>query len=211
MSALSLSITAMRPMNRWDFDSIRPGVVGSVGDTLASSRLKSSLPGDVRMESFHSGEKEKDYGSNVNDGLKLSYTSGGGPARTYDSNWNSGRGFKVARGWYMQDIRAPDKLHEPEVGEMPQYMWRNRIASVKRQLKTGNLFRGAGIDAPTGPPRGGLVPRVTDVITDPEIGQLGTNFSINGRDNSISLNGTFRDRTNYQDFIGAGGRLGQRR
>jgi hypothetical protein len=209
MSAIPLSITGLRPINR--VPPILPGAVGSVGDVLMSSRLKSSLPGDVRMESYHSGDLENDYGSNVSDGTRLSYKSGGGPARTYDSNWKPGRGFKVARGWYFQDIRAPDTLHEPELGPMPQYSWRNRISSVKNQLKTGNLFRGVGINAPTGPPRGGQVPRVTDIVTEPEVGQVGTNYTINGRDNAISLNGTFRDRTNYQDFVGVGSRLGQRR
>ena len=50
MSALSLSIDAIKPLNRWDYDSIRPGKVGSVGDVLITERLKASRPGDFIMD-----------------------------------------------------------------------------------------------------------------------------------------------------------------
>ncbi len=39
MAALSLSIDAIKPMNRWDYCSIRPGVQGSVGDCLVLEQV----------------------------------------------------------------------------------------------------------------------------------------------------------------------------
>jgi hypothetical protein len=87
MSALSLSLDAWRPKNRWDYDSIRPGVVGSVGDCLLTERLKSTFPGDFLWERSTFGQNESRHGSNVQDGYSYSYNSGGGPNRTKDSNW----------------------------------------------------------------------------------------------------------------------------
>lgn len=56
------------------------------------------------------------------------------------------------------------------MGALPQYSWRNRIATVNNARTTGDLFpiprNGAGlIDAPqNGLTRGGAYPRVTDVV-----------------------------------------------
>lgn len=90
MSALSLSITAKRPMNRWDYDSIRPGGIGSVGDALGAFRVKQSSPDmDVAMIPF----------PNEND------VKGAGSARVKDSNWGGRKHFKTSHGWYMQVSR----------------------------------------------------------------------------------------------------------
>jgi hypothetical protein len=168
MAALSLSISAIRPLNRWDYSSICPGPQGSVGDALPQERYKSSMPGDFRWNPNMHGRNESKYGSNVRDGFMRSYTSGGGPSRTLDSNWQSGRSFRTNHGWYMQDLRAPDKRIEPVMGSLPQYDWRNKIATVNRAMTTGDMFpipRGGVLQAPTGPPRGGMFPRTTDIIS----------------------------------------------
>lgn len=158
-------IDALRPYNRWDHASIRPGPVGSVGDVLLTPRLKSSLPGNFNWDAEYYGKKEALIGSSVSDGFYRGFNSGGGPAKTLDSNWGGRRRFKTSHGWYYQDIRAPDKRVEPEMGALPQYQWRNRIATINRAKTTGNLFT----PLPTvGPPAGGLTrggayPVVTDV------------------------------------------------
>lgn len=179
MSALSLSIDAIRPLNRWDYDCIRPGIVGSVGDVLVSQRLKASAPGDFRWRPEYNGKHESLYGSAITNGTHLSYNSGGGPARCIDSNWGGRRSFRINHGWYYQDLRAPDKRIEPVVGETPQYSWRNKIATVNRAKTTGDLFpipAGGLISPPTGNlTRGGNYPRVTDVVsadTTPGFGEL---------------------------------------
>ena len=171
MAALSLSIDAIKPLNRWDHSSIRPGIVGSVGDCLISERLKSTFPGDFRWNPMTVGSKASFLGSSISNGAHTSFVSGGGPAKLIDRNWASGRRFQTKHGWYYQDMRAPDKRIEPTVGSLPQYTWRNRIARIENQRKTGNLFQHGGMNAPDGITRGGQVPRVTDVVggdTPPE-------------------------------------------
>lgn len=144
---------------------IAPGRVGSLGVTNQTFRLKHSAPDmPLRNDPNFSGYKSLRLGSNVQDGATLSYDSGGGPARTYDSNWNSGRSFKVANGWYYQDLRAPDTRIEPLMGSTGRYDWYNRVANVYESKRTGDLFLplpGPYQIAPGEVPRGGMTPRVT--------------------------------------------------
>ncbi len=169
MSALSLSIEAIKPLNRWDHSSIRPGPVGSVGDVLITERLKSSLPGDFRWASYLHGNNESLYGSSVTDGQHKSFNSGAIGNKTIDTNWGGRRRFETEHGWRFQDMRAPDKSVEPMMGALPQYSWRNKLATVNSARQTGNLFPipadGQGlVDGPAnGLTRGGAYPRVTDV------------------------------------------------
>src|SRR5689334_12063841 len=109
-------IDAVHPHSRWDHASIRPGPVGSVGDVLLTPRLKSSLPGNFNWDAEYYGPNEPLYGSSISDGLYESYNSGGGPARTLDTVWYPRRQFKTSHGWYIQDLRAPDKRVEPIMG-----------------------------------------------------------------------------------------------
>src|SRR5688572_14179917 len=92
---------------------VQPGLVGSVGDALLSVKLKHSAPDlPLRFDPVFSGEEESRVGSYVQDGM-----DGGGQPRVHDSNWQSGRSFKVANGWYYQDLRVPDRRFEPQTGE----------------------------------------------------------------------------------------------
>ncbi len=164
MAALSLSRDAMRPLNKWEHDSIRPGIVGSVGDCLITPMLKSSLPGDYRYDDTYFGKNSSLYGSSVSDGGVRSFNSGGGPAYTRDSNWGGRRRFKTSHGWNYQDLRAPDKSVEPVMGELPQYSWRNKIAQVYNARTTGFKFPipGGGLITPPtdGLTRGGTYPSI---------------------------------------------------
>lgn len=179
MAALSLSIDAYRPLNRWDHDSIRPGPVGSVGDVHLTPRFKQSAPDlPMRFDPVFAFQNEVALGSNVTDGQHRNYDSGGGPARTRDTNWGNKK-FKTRHGWIMQDLRAPDTLHEPETGELPHYDWNNRIATAYNARRTGNQFlplpHGYG-PGPGDVPRGGQVPRIVATEAREEEADLTNRF-----------------------------------
>jgi len=141
MAYKTLSIDEFRPMNRWNHSFIQPGNVGSVGETLVQVRYKQSAPDlPMRYDPLFSHKNMVSNGSNVQNGTIVSYDSGGGAARTISSNWGGRRHFKVRHGWIMQDLRAPDKIHEPATGEIPSYDWNNKIATAYDSFRTGNLF-----------------------------------------------------------------------
>jgi hypothetical protein len=72
MAALSLSIDAQRPLNRWDYDRIQPGPVGSVGDVLCTPRFKHSYPdAPLRFDNMFRGKNGVFLGSNVSDGQRI--------------------------------------------------------------------------------------------------------------------------------------------
>jgi len=143
---------------------ISPGVVGSVGDVLGSVRLRQSEPSmDLRYDATFSGPNEPMTGSNVQNGFSYSYSSGGGPARTLDSNWEN-RSFKTNHGWVYQDLRAPDKTLMPVMGSTGRYDWYNRVANIYQAKVTGDMFLPLPNGyQPSGVPRGGQVPRVIAV------------------------------------------------
>ena len=166
MAALSLSIDEIRPLNRWNHCRIQPGNVGSVGDCLVQPRLKHSAPDmPLRFDPYFSHGNSVVNGSNINNGTRTSYASGGGPARTVDSNWGGRRNFKTRVGWIHQDMRAPDTLHEPLNTGTPQYSWHNKIATAYEAKRTGNMFMplpGQYLLHPSQTPRGGAIPRIVD-------------------------------------------------
>ncbi len=157
-----MSIAVVRPLHAFDNDAIRPGPVGSVGDVLGAIRLKHSAPElPIRKQKL-----SKTDGSNVEDGQYLSFTSKGGPARVYDSNWQSGRQFKTSHGWIIDDLRAEDRLHEPYLGSGPQYQWKNRVATIYNARRTGDQFLplpGGYNPSPGEIERGAIVPEITAV------------------------------------------------
>jgi hypothetical protein len=140
---------------------ISPGVVGSVGDVLNSVRLRQSAPDMMlRYDQVFSGRNEPRSGSNVQDGYSYSYTSGGGPSRTLDSNWTNKK-FKTAHGWIYQDLRVPDKTLTEIMGSTGRYDWYNRVANTYQAKITGDMFLPLpGGYQPSGVPRGGQVPRI---------------------------------------------------
>jgi hypothetical protein len=168
----NLSITAYRPLNRWDYSCISPGPVGSVGDTLGQIRYKHSFPAQgLRLDSDYQNNKQNRLGSNVSDGNHTSFTSGGrGDPFTLNSPWTDLRIRKTSWGEVHQDVRAPDKLHEPRVGAVPQLEWINKLATVYNAKRTGHMFLplpGPYIPAPGETPRGSQIPKIQNV-TPPE-------------------------------------------
>jgi hypothetical protein len=184
MSGGPLSITrnVYRPLDRWNNDYIAPGNVGSVGDVHMQPRLKHSNPDmPLRWERAFAGKNEKRLGSNVQNGTKNSFQSGGGPAKARDTAWEGDRQFKTQVGWRYQDLRAPDVLVEPYVSSLGDYSWRNRIAKVVNAKATGSMFMPlpGGYSLPEGAvPRGGLTPELQvgdetgmgTVVTNPVTG-----------------------------------------
>lgn len=146
--------TLAKPKRLNQTESLRPGMVGSVGDALVCGQLAVSTPGmPVRFDpQFYD---RPDTGSLLTP-----------QPYVLDSAWNMGRSENTAYGIIQQDLRAPDKLHEPIVGSIPQYQWRNKIATVYQAKRTGNNF----LPLP-GPyqvsagemVRGGQVVRTTDI------------------------------------------------
>lgn len=167
MAALSLSIDEIRPLNRWDYSRIQPGAVGSVGDVNLTPRLKHSAPDlPLRFQKEFAGKNSIFLGSNVCDGQHVGYDSGGGPARTVDSNWGGRRRFKTRHGYIMQDLRAPDNMVEPYVGSTPGYSWRNKLAKTVEAKRTGFNFLplpGAYFPESHQVVRGGNFPYTTDI------------------------------------------------
>lgn len=158
------------PINRWNNDHIMPGNVGSVGDVNVTPRLRNSDPMmPVRFDPhFINSER---LGMNVQNGTSSNIWGSMFP-QLVDEQWNVRTGFRTGLGWIHQDLRAPDKLHEPTLGSLPQYSWDNKIATNYNAMRTGNMFLplpgqyGLGRDQT---PRGGQIPR----IVDNEIGDSG--------------------------------------
>lgn len=164
MAALSLSIDAIRPLNRWADSRIQPGSVGSVGDVNLTPRFKQSAPDlPMRFDPYFRGKKESRLGSNVQNGTQKSYDSRGMGPVTVDSNWGGRRNFKISHGWVYQDMREPDKRVEPILGSTPNYSYQNRLATVYEAKTRGEKFLplpGGYIPSPGEITRGGAFPHV---------------------------------------------------
>lgn len=156
-----LSLTARRRLDGWE-ESIRPGPVGSVGDALVTSQLKSSLPGDFRWSPLTKGKKEMRLGSNVQDGEHPSFDTGGEQPRVYDNFFGGERdSITSSRGWKFQNITAEDMALEPIMGSLPRYSWRTQKATINNAAKSGEKFSkipGPYKLPPGEVPRGGTTP-----------------------------------------------------
>lgn len=167
MAALSLSIDAIRPLNRWNYDRIQPGSVGSVGDVNLTPRFKHSYPAaPLRFDPYFSGKNASFLGSNVQNGTQASYDSSGGPAYTVDSNWGGRKSFKTNHGYIYQDLREPDKSSESILGSTPAFSYKHKVASVYEAKRSGEKF----LPLPQGYkpssnqlPRGGTFPHIRDM------------------------------------------------
>lgn len=151
--------------------TVTPGVQGSVGEVNLSTRYRSSAPDmPLRYDPYNSLKRSVTSGSNVQDGQSLSFDSGGGPARTLDSNFRVGGRLRYIRhGWTVQDLRAPDTEHQPLNVGIPQHSWNNRVAAAYSMKRSGDMFLplpGAYFLHPSQMPRGGSLPRVVATAGD---------------------------------------------
>jgi hypothetical protein len=159
---MSAPIIGYRETQRWNDYIISPGIVGSVGDVIPGSFLKTSFTGlPRRVDKTFSGKKSEPLGSIVQDGTSNTSLTKGLGARTIDSNWDLPRQkVPIANGWKLQEVSAPDMLVEPLLSSLGDYSWRNKLAKVQDRV-TG-FEQVPGEYASTGIPRGGQVPRVVD-------------------------------------------------
>lgn len=182
--------TRIKPLNRWDKDSIRPGPVGSVGDVNLQVKLKTSSPDmPQRYEKAFSGKNEVWSGSNISDGQWTGYTSGGRGAITTTQPMPMRAGFKTPVGWMMENILPVDRSREAKMVPLGQYSWESDKARIYRAKTTGDQF----LPLPMGYnkpdlPRGSQYPKIVasaigegialpaaDIkITDPVFGETGS-------------------------------------
>jgi hypothetical protein len=186
-----MEILIKRRFNRWDNDSIRPGPVGSVGDTNVQVMLrKSAVDMPERFDPTFSGKNAEWSGSNVSDGSYLGWTSGGGSATVISKALpNFQTGGKTNVGWVTQNIVAADRTRETKLTPLGRYGWDTTVGSVVRAKTTGDYFLPLpGGYEKQGLTRGSQFPRViaesmgegvalpaADVnLTDPVFGETGT-------------------------------------
>lgn len=123
-----------KSINNW---TIRPGPVGSVGDTHMQVRLRQTGPDShTRYDKDFSGKEEKFYGSNVQDGQFGS----GGSARVIDRKFGSRPGHKTSVGWRFQDLIPTDRSSMTTLKHMGPFTWDNQRASVLRAKVSGEKF-----------------------------------------------------------------------
>lgn len=156
------------PGRGYMMDFIQPGPQGPVGDVLMRPRFAQSNP-DMRMryDPAFTDKKQLRLGSNVSDGQHKSFDSGGGPARLIDADWWGERDERTATGWVHQDIRATDRTAMPVAGEMPNFSWNNKIATLYKERHVGDMFLPLPYGYAPGPghlPVGGNGPVITNVI-----------------------------------------------
>lgn len=129
------------PLNVWNKDSIRPGAVGSVGETNLNVRLKQScIELDPRYSQIFNGRNEKYFGANISDGTHAGFTSGGGVAKTLRKPLGYRPGFRTVVGWRHQDVRPVDRSRTSIMGDGGQYSWQSKVAQIHNARKTGGLF-----------------------------------------------------------------------
>jgi hypothetical protein len=202
MAALSLSIDAIRPLNRWHYDRIQPGSVGSVGDVNLTPRFKHSYPAaPLRFDPYFSGKNSTFLGSNVQDGGQKSYDSNGGPAYTVDSNWGGRKSFKTNHGYIYQDLREPDKSTEAVLGSVPAFSYKHKVASVLEAKRTGDKF----LPLPKGyvpssnqSLRGGSFPHIRDM----EPGTIGIGSQLLPTEQSIREFRAYNERDYQRSLVG---------
>jgi hypothetical protein len=187
---MEIITTRVKPLNRWDKDSIRPGPVGSVGDVNLQVKLKHSAPDlPQRYDKTFSGKNEVWSGSNISDGQWTGFTSGGRGAITVSRPMQNRAGFKTPVGWMIENILPVDRTRMAKMVPLGQYSWESDKARIYKAKTTGEQF----LPLPMGYtkaelPRGSHFPRIVASsigegvalpaaevkITDSEFGENGS-------------------------------------
>lgn len=180
----------IKPLNRWDKDSIRPGPVGSVGDVNLQVKLKHSAPYlPNRYDKAFSGKNEVWSGSNISDGQWTGYTSGGRGAVTLTQPLPARVGFKTPVGYVIENVVPQDRSRIVKTVPLGQYSWETETARIYKAKTTGEQFlplpmgynkttlpRGSQfpviVAESTG--TGTVLPAAEVEITDPEFGKTGS-------------------------------------
>lgn len=132
-----LYVNRLRKKAAWTKTSIRPGVVGSVGDTLSSVRLKQTSPDSKpRYMNMGRGKRKYGYGSSISDGYVKSKTSKGRGADVYVRIPEE----KEFMGYFHQDIVPVDRSSMTQMLNQGNFGWRSQVASAVRAKFTGDSF-----------------------------------------------------------------------
>lgn len=161
------------PLNLWNKQSIRPGAVGSVGDTMIGVRFKQSSPNmNTRWDPQFSTNQSVYYGMNISDGMHAGFTTGGGVAKTLRKPFGKRLGFKTAVGWKKKDIIPTDRSRTSIMGSAGQYSWKNKVANINNAANSRDLFCSPpnSFELPPGElPRGGQIPGIVGFSGDDRI------------------------------------------
>lgn len=153
-------------MNKWDKNSIRPGPVGGVGDTLTCVRIKQSYPdADFAWNKKFNPKTSMLRGSNVQDGRWASFSDRGYNAKVQKKNWNKNGSFRTATGFVFQNLIPEPRKMEPKLLDQPSQGWKNQAAEILQ--RRGDMFESLPIGyGAIETPRGGQFPRrINNTIT----------------------------------------------
>ncbi len=136
----TVSIEHYKPLNRWmDYESIRPGVQGTVGDIQTQVRFRNSnaeMP--IRWDRAFSGKNQLRMGANIVDGDQKNYF-GNGPARTFHGEFlNKDR--ITPNGWSVKEVIPPARDIMPALNAVPGYSWRSKVAQTYNAVVPGTKF-----------------------------------------------------------------------
>lgn len=126
-------------LNLWDKDRIAPGACATVGDVLYRTRLKQSAP-DLNPRYAIPGKEGMFKGSNVQDGMWESFTTGGLGAKTVNRPFAYRAGNKSRYGWVHQDIVPVDRARDVKLAGLKQFGWKSLTTSIERAKWTGDAF-----------------------------------------------------------------------
>jgi hypothetical protein len=158
-----------RPYQRWSDSYISPGPVGSLGDALVTPMLKTSYIEQPPRFDKAFGVTD---GTALQNGDDANYLHAG-VGRCIDSNWDIRRPKrKYQNGWKSINVQSPDMMTEPYVSQLGDFSWRNQVARV---TTTPYQMNPPGEYVPAGTPRGGAVPRITEIYADEDT-YLPTNY-----------------------------------
>lgn len=143
-------------------ETIRPGLVGPVGDVLPIIKLATSTPDmQIRQDTIFNRKNLHRLGSYVQDGFSMNPLSKGAGAVT-NVRKMSNTNVITPRGYSASEISTLDKTREPVMGFLGRYNSDNRKELIYKSFSTGDLFEPlpGRFDGGFGVPRGGQLPRV---------------------------------------------------
>ncbi len=145
--------------NRWNYENLDAGVVGSVGDVNMRTRLRQSAP-DMPMRWLPDPRGPR-LGSNVQDGYPPNYLGNHGAVLVEKRFRPTPTGYQS-----FGEIIPPAKSVTTCDIPLGSYDWENKIATAMNVKRTGSSFLplpGAYALPEGALPRGGLTPRVTPI------------------------------------------------
>jgi len=172
----------IKAYNQWNKDSIRPGVVGSVGDTLGIIKLRTSAPDmDPRYDTIFSPTNEPLRGSNISDGYPRSFTSHGRVAKVVPKRMKINQRFQTDLGWIHEDLQPVDRSRTSIMGSTGNLNWDRQIATIYKAATTGeNFLPTPGGYAPEKGkiPRGSQIPRIVAASSGTGIAEPAKDVSV---------------------------------